>query len=303
MISSPTFTMLIGLPGVGKSFEAQKLLHKSSNTILLSSDDIRKELYGDETVQTDPSRVFDLMLKRARIALQNGHNVIYDATNINRKKRTHSLRKLPPCKKVAMIIWAKPETCIANDTARERSVGGDVIKRMLNNFQPPYYDEGFDDINLVIKDETYSKADYGNWMDCSHDNPHHSYNTVAEHTAQVVNEVNRLEIGAESLNKRILLWSAKLHDIGKKATKTFVNSRGVTTEIAHFYNHQSVGSYMALGYAPLDELNYKDKLLIVWLINNHMEPFPFSNSKYYKTLPSDLKTLVDTFHQCDLKGA
>ena len=303
MINLPTFTMFVGLQGVGKSFEAQKLLHNNSNTILLSSDDIRKELYGNEAVQTDPSRVFDLMLKRARTALQNGQSVIYDATNINRKKRTHTLRQLPPCRKVAMIVWEKLETCITNDKSRERCVSSEVIERMLNNFQPPYYDEGFDEIILITKDALYSEADYEEWMNCSHDNPHHSYNTVAQHTAQVVDEVNRLEIDTESLNKRILLWSAKLHDIGKKSTKTFVNSRGLTTEIAHFYNHQSVGSYMALGYAPLNELDYKDKLLVVWLINNHMEPFPFSNSKYYKTLPADLKTLVDTFHQCDLKGA
>ncbi len=32
MINLPTFTMFVGLPGVGKSFEAQKLLHNNSNT-------------------------------------------------------------------------------------------------------------------------------------------------------------------------------------------------------------------------------------------------------------------------------
>ena len=291
--------MMIGLPGAGKSYEAQKSLATSPNTILLSSDTIRKGLYGNESIQDDPTRVFDLMLNRARKALLNGQNVIYDATNIVRKKRIHTLRQLPTCKKIARVVWAKLETCISNDANRERNVGQAVIEKIIKRFQYPYYDEGFDSIKVIVKDNLYTDANYLDWMDCSHDNPNHAYNSVLQHTTKVCEAIK----SKRTSNKSTLLLLGKYHDIGKKFTKTFINSKGIKTEIAHFYDHQNVGSYMALGCEELSKLPLKERLLIAWLVNNHMEPFPFSNSKYYRTLPAELKNLVDTFHLYDVEEA
>ena len=54
------FTMLIGLPAVGKSAVAQEIVRGSKDTICLSSDALRKELFGDENVQDKNSIDFEM---------------------------------------------------------------------------------------------------------------------------------------------------------------------------------------------------------------------------------------------------
>ena len=146
------FYMLIGLPGSGKSEIARQIA--DSNAVVLSSDAIRKEFYQD-----DPAKIFEEMQRRTIAALKDGKNVVYDATNISRKKRKHLLSSITiPCEKIAYVVWARYETCLARDNSRNRNVGESVIRRMLLNFQPPYYDEGWDNIEFRLNDEPY-KAD------------------------------------------------------------------------------------------------------------------------------------------------
>lgn len=300
-LSIPYFYMLIGLPASGKSTIAKDLIKSSKDHITLSSDEIRKELYGDETIQDNPEKVFELMQKRAVDALNNNKDVIYDATNIRRKNRKHLLRNLPRCHKIAVIIWAKYETCVQRDSKRERTVGENVIHRMLRNFQPPYFDEGWNSIKTVYTDEQYNSRDYHEWVNCEHDNPHHN-NTVAEHTHQVCREAIDFKLDKDISDCGCTLFiAAHLHDIGKKLTKSFTNARGEKTDIAHYYDHHNVGSYLALGYADINEMTTRQKMLIVWLINAHMEPF--FESKYYKNLTGKERKLLDALHQCDIKGA
>ena len=49
-MSKPTFTMMVGLVGSGKSTYAKQLAEET-NAIICSSDAIRKELCGDENSQ------------------------------------------------------------------------------------------------------------------------------------------------------------------------------------------------------------------------------------------------------------
>lgn len=293
----PTFTMMIGLPGAGKSEIAHNREKLLQDTIVLSSDLIRKELYGDETIQDCPSKVFDIMNKRAIENLKAERNVIYDATNLRRKNRKHLLSQIPKnVKKVACIVWAKYETCLSRDQARERHVGEDVIRRMIKNFQVPFYDEGWDSILVIMTDIHYTKNDYEYWVDCNHDNPHHN-NTIAEHINNVVSAALRLDCRYQNE----ILLAAKLHDIGKKFTKAFKDANGNVSSIAHYYDHQNVSGYYAIGYEELIGLPVEVALFVVWLINAHMEPF--FNSKYYKNIPDYLKTSLDLLHQCDVVGA
>ena len=54
MMKKPILTVLVGLPGSGKSTYANKI----KNAILCSSDKVREELYGDENIQGDKQKVF-----------------------------------------------------------------------------------------------------------------------------------------------------------------------------------------------------------------------------------------------------
>lgn len=291
------FIMLIGLPGAGKTHIAQSLANPC-NAVVLSSDVIRKELFGDESIQTESGKVFELMNNRVIEYIKNGTNVIYDATNLRRKNRKHLLSILPKdCSKKAYIVWARYETCLAHDESRERSVGKNVINRMLRNFQVPYYDEGWDYINIITVDrDCYSREDYAKWVDCYHDNPHHP-NTVQEHIRQVIRQALHLD----STYQNEILLAAKMHDVGKKFVKSYTNARGENTEIAHYYDHQNVSAYFTLGFKELGTFRTETILFVTWLVNAHMEPF--FDSKYYKSLTGKQKEALDLLHQCDILGA
>ena len=67
----PTFTMLVGIPGTGKSEYARELANKRDNMIWLSSDNFREKLYGDANCQDNPNFIFDKMQKET-VDLQIG---------------------------------------------------------------------------------------------------------------------------------------------------------------------------------------------------------------------------------------
>ena len=175
----PRFIMLIGLPGSGKSTWSQCYLTECVNTVIVSSDEIRKELFSDENSQEDNNRVFHEMEIRTLECLNKGTSVIYDATNVVRKRRKALLDKLPTWViKEAYVIWAPLEICIERDTLRDRTVGKDIIWKMVKSYQPPFFDEGFNRIYYKINSD-FDVVNYINkitfMMKEPHDNPHHKY--------------------------------------------------------------------------------------------------------------------------------
>lgn len=283
----PKLILLCGIPGSGKTFYAEKIKDSYSYIVHLSSDAIRKELYGDESIQGNPSEVFSLMQNRAIEFLNNGYDVIYDATNITRKDRASIIAKCPKFARIkCYIIWAPIEICIERDAARERTVGKEVIDRMLKRFQMPYYDEGIDEIEIITPDNfNYSSyyKDIMTSMKIPHDNPHHTLD-IYHHC------MSAEKYAAEHKFSLVIRTAADLHDCGKPYVKSFVNTKGETTETAHYYQHQCTGAWIACGLTG--------NITVLWLISTHMAPF--LNEKYYKNLPSYLKTMVDQLHECDL---
>lgn len=284
----PKFIMLVGIPGSGKSTHA-KSLSRNKNAIHLSSDNIRAELYGDESIQGNPSEVFEIMHKRTLEALANGDNVIYDATNVTRRDRASIMSKIPKYVQTEChIVWAPIETCIERDSKRERSVGKDVIDKMLKRFQAPYYDEGFDSV-LILYPNDFDMMGYMSNIAKSnmipHDNPHHTY-SIDEHC----NAAGKYLMNTDNYE---LIQAAYQHDIGKGYTKSFKDTKGNTTEIAHYYQHQCVGAW--LSYGMFNATPY-----IAWLISTHMEPF--FKSRYYLNLPPFMKKDIDLLHEADLNA-
>jgi predicted kinase len=289
----PALILLCGIPGSGKTYYAEQLLkdnYYKDRIIHLSSDRIRKELYGDESTQGNPNEVFSLMQKRAVEALNNGLDVIYDSTAMTRKDRAGIIAACPKFAKIqCTIVWAPIETCIERDAARERTVGKDVIDRMLKRFQAPYYDEGIHEIKVIWNTtDDFNPSVYVdnliNASDIPHDNPHHTLN-IKEHC----NEAYHYAVNHNFPS--YLLMAAKYHDIGKPYVKAFIDSKGNPSEHAHYYQHQCISAYM---YYGIDKHNF----FIAWLISTHMDPF--LNTKYYNKLPTYLKKQVDLLHEADL---
>ena len=287
-MNRPKLILLVGICGSGKTTYAKKYIEEHPNTAHLSSDQIRKELYGDESIQEAHNVVFSKMQNRAINALNFGQDVIYDATNITRKDRAYIISQCPKFVKIeAHVVWAPIETCIERDAARKRTVGKDVIDKMLKRFQPPYYDEGIDEIKVIVPDD-FDRTAYINRcndaMNIPHDNPHHTLD-IGQHCDKAAEYV-------EDNGDIVEIYAAALyHDVGKPYTKGFVDTKGNPCETAHYYQHHCVGAWMYYGIGPLHPE-------VAWLIGNHMEPF--FESKYYKNLPPYLKDKIDRLHEADL---
>ena len=135
------FYMLCGLPASGKSHYAldlQRIMSNETNekTVIVSSDNIRKELYGDENIQGNPEEVFNLVHERILQSLNNGVNVIYDATNLKRKYMLEILNKLPKFVKTEChITWKPIYQCIKDDSNRKRSVGKKLLIKWFKDLK------------------------------------------------------------------------------------------------------------------------------------------------------------------------
>jgi predicted kinase/predicted DNA-binding transcriptional regulator YafY len=86
---------LIGLPASGKSTFAGILQEKIPNSVIVSTDNVRKKLYGDGSIQGDwINEVEPEVLRQITEAIAFNQSVIYDATNIRRDWRMGILMKI-----------------------------------------------------------------------------------------------------------------------------------------------------------------------------------------------------------------
>lgn len=275
------FTMLIGLPGSGKSHYANEYIKTHSGTVVISSDDIRQELWGDANDQQNPSKVFNEMFLRTVSAMIQGTNVIYDATNLTAKTRKTTLARLRQAigqdfVAVADVIVCSLSECKRRQGERDRKVPDEVIDRMVRQFQTPWYNEGWDTINIISCGKQQN-IDREHWrmLGESHDNHHHS-RSLEMHCAAVEGEMKdrlgELTVFSE-YGRKMMTEAAYHHDIGKHKTKAFKDSKGNPTDEAHYYSHDNVGAYLWLSGDKQNEWTKEGFLFIAVLIQWHMQPY------------------------------
>lgn len=271
-MNKPYFKMLVGLPGSGKSTVAQNIKNNNSNTMICSSDEIRKEVFGDINNQEHNDEVFKILHKNIKENLKQGINVVMDATNLNSKRRRTILSELKniPCIKECLIMAIPFAECCKNNELRERKVPDVVMKKMYLNWNTPYWFEGWDTIALHSNIINYHDS-IDNWinenMNFNQDNPHHCH-SLGEHCKRVGDTLN---------NRTSLYYAGLLHDCGKPFTKSFINSKGEITDIAHYYNHQNIGAYDSLFF----DIPLQYKIDVSILINLHMMPYFWERDKEY----------------------
>lgn len=243
------FNMMVGLPGSGKSYFT-KYLAETEQTEIVSSDEIRKELFGDENDQEHNAEVFNEVHNRIYTALRENRNVCYDATNLSRKRRKSFLNTFNSIKNVEIIkrcyvITTHYDTCRLQNQARSRVVPGDVIFRMFQHINLPRIDEGWDRIEFIGSRNLTSNTniDYY-WSHClgyDQDNPNHTLylDTHMEKAAEYIDTVKHAAKNYEYLRE-----AALYHDIGKPVCKTYQNFKGTIDDHAHYYNHAEVGAYI-----------------------------------------------------------
>lgn len=316
---SPTLYVLVGPSASGKSTFARHMMRDYPRIInWISSDNIRKELYGDERIQKDHAKVFDLMFKRTVECLKGSESVIYDATNLSSKRRRHLIRQVRASVKfhvyIRAIVFNVPfEELCRNDVLRDRTVGEAVIRKQIAQFQVPCYEEGFDEIRLALGpcEDPYDFVDGA--CRIRHDNPHHSLD-VFEH----MRAVGDAAFNDNRVTSVTAIEAAYLHDIGKAYTKTWRNAHGEPSDVAHYYGHQNWGAYISLtlglwvaewglGRIRMNGNEYDDALLErAFYIQYHMEPFFRQGEawdKFAATITDEHAKNIQLIHELDIQNA
>lgn len=140
-----TLFVLCGLPASGKTTWANYVVANNPDTVIVSSNDIRKELLGDETNQEYQGKIFDVVHDRIKEAIRDGKNVIVDATGINRYERRQSLHAGEDATTKICVQFETPmDICKERNANRERVVPDFVFTKMSRKFVQPSNYEGFD---------------------------------------------------------------------------------------------------------------------------------------------------------------
>ncbi len=305
----PKLIYMVGVAGSGKSTIAMRIASQmKEEVVLLSSDTIRGEIYGDENCQRDPGRVFDIMHQRTVAALSQGISVVYDATNLSCKRRMNFLKSIAhiDCDKECVVAVATPEDIEERMKLRDRKVPMEVVHKQLCQFQCPNYYEGWDSVWIEYNSKSEDcQASYRQlWRECDipHDNPHHSL-SIVEHMNQAADIAEGFAWKDGELDLMHERWVARIHDIGKPRTKSFTDRNGNPTEIAHYIGHQNYSAYYSLIFDGADfDIPLRDSLDNACLIQWHMEHYLRKGSaldKFYKMIGPKLKKRLKVLEKAD----
>jgi predicted kinase len=135
----PIFIMTVGLSGAGKT----PFVHspEMKDFAIVCPDDIRKELTGDISDQSQNAKVWFLAKQRVIDALNSGRNVILDATNLDSNQRKNFIKDFPPVQLKAKIFHVEPEEAIRRihkslEEGKDRAkTPNSVIYKMYEKFK------------------------------------------------------------------------------------------------------------------------------------------------------------------------
>ena len=143
----PMLQVLVGFPASGKSTYA-KSDNFANGSVVLSSDEIRAELFGSEEIQGNPAEVLATLKSRLKENLEDGEDVIVDATSINSLERSDYVKIAKECNTIPVaIVFDTPiEECKRRNQNRDRKVPDFVYDKMAAKYEEPSTDEGFSDV-------------------------------------------------------------------------------------------------------------------------------------------------------------
>ncbi|EAZ83904.1 AAA family ATPase [Lysinibacillus fusiformis] len=308
----------VGLPGSGKSTFVKQLA-KRENAVVLSSDAIRQELFGDATKQKS-RQVFRTLYERLNDLVAKGYTVIVDATNIERERRIFALRKLPSSVRKECYYFDTPYSiCVARNQQRKRNVPLVVMEKMSKHLEFPTAGEGFDEVHIVHESSPYaiSKQQFisliqrePNYEELfqtlraiplfkeiyhfNQENPHHQF-LLCQHTYFVFAYI--YEYYSES-DKLALQIAALFHDVGKPFCKKY---KPLQQRFGYF-GHENVSAQRACHF--LLELGFEEDfvLKVVYLVQFHMliqYGGDQGGSEIYHLLDGDLLTRLYFFREAD----
>ena len=276
-MNKPTLTVLCGLQCSGKSTWGKSTV-KYDNRVVISSDEIRKEFPA-----YDNQKIFELLYKRMNDYLNEGKNVVIDATNITIKSRAQIFNNLKVnCYKDIIIFNIPYEIClerlkIRNKDENSHKVPEEVLRKYYESFEIPFYEEGWDYIGFYNTIPYEDSKTYLTALDLqmeifNQNNMHHTQ-LLGKHCKTVAKKIQEYSKDSNLINVGLY------HDVGKLFTQTYKEN----DPNAHYYNHANVGTYELMCNAGIFDCHneYDKKLTLDWLfyINYHMHMFNIKTEK------------------------
>jgi predicted kinase len=310
--------LLIGASGSGKSrFTAAKDKH-----FIVSSDVVRLELFGTLARQEkeDHEKVFENVNRKIDFYLSTGPTV-YDATNLNRKKRKHFYKDvfhhmLYGCKgkdkTLTAVVFIEPYEVIRKNNLnkpKEERVPIEALKRMYSTVQIPRI--GVDCEKIIVEGQTdffqpgmtyakllrvnslkefieYVNIPYRTEMKNlfgPHDTPYH-LESIEEHIDMCIENAG---------DDEVLKIAGIFHDLGKSFTKNG----------GKYLNHQFVSAMYAMkAFSEIPDMPEEIKEVILEIIYQHMNAHLGLSEKLIRNNNLDEKTveLIFEFAEIDDKS-
>jgi predicted kinase len=145
--------VMVGAPGAGKSTHAVKLA-EIEDAVVISGDDVRKELFGSAEIQGNWFAIWDRIVERVEENVDR--NLILDGTHYRADYRAEAvdmLRSYGYYTVEAVVVNPSLATCLArNFRRRDRNVPDSVVRDMYEKLQKSLetiYNEDFDVVNYV----------------------------------------------------------------------------------------------------------------------------------------------------------
>lgn len=149
----PTLYVLVGVPASGKStWIANQTWAK--DCVVTSTDKfvdeyaISKNKTYSEVFNAFMPKAIEYMLEDVRKAREAGNDIVWDQTSTTVASRLKKIRMLKDYRKIA-VVFKIPEAAELQRRLKSRpgkDIPGYVMKTMIDGFQIPTLEEGFDEI-------------------------------------------------------------------------------------------------------------------------------------------------------------
>lgn len=139
-IPNDAVVLLIGVPGSGKSTLAKKVFE--NNSLIVSSDECRKEICGNEANQAVTKEAFELFYKKIEYGLLQGKRVIADATNLDKfaRENIYDIARKNNVPIYALVFNIPLNIIKKQNKMRERVVPEYAIDKMFEKMKIAYYE-------------------------------------------------------------------------------------------------------------------------------------------------------------------
>lgn len=319
----PKLHILVGVAGSGKSTFAQTL---KDDCVILSSDDIRMQIFGDLKHQERRHhvQVFNTLKNRLRDSLANNSNVVIDATNLSRKHRRlyYDMAKSRNYE-VIINLFIKPFSGLldVNDSrSEEKALSESTLKAQYTKLQIPKI--GLDCDKYVFRELDMNGmrreivSTYDGSMNINHDSPYHM-ETIGTHINTCILNCNTVTQDSDTIKdidkKQNLTLMSFLHDLGKVMTRGYNDNetpevewynnvyKGGVNKWKTYHSHAHIGALYALLY--IEDLTVGKEItennLVAEAIYHHMN---FNMAEKYinkNIIDDDELDLIKSFQVID----